>query len=607
MQHAKVLLCIVVILAAHVTAAWRGNQPQNAGIDVPSGKLRSLSFAPYHDGFSPIDKTFPLREHIDHDLGVLADKTYIIRTYSARGGMQPTPELARKHGLEMLMGGWLGDDADENHKEIAELIKTANANRDVVKRVIVGNEVLLRKDMDIDSLINYIRKVKKAIKQPVTYADVWSSYLQYPQLFNEVDFITIHILPYWEDEPVSIEQAVDHVETIVRQVQDKARSLGQDKPILIGESGWPSLGRQRGSAVPGVVNEARFIRGLIQVANRHGFDYNIVEAFNQPWKSHSEGVVGANWGLFDSQRQPVFPLTGPVQEHPDWWLQTTLSVGLWLAVVALCFDTLKTLALARLLLWLVLADAFTIGLIDGGSMLWLTSYNTLQKIYSAVMIAANTVMAALLLHRVYMILTGRTESGNALSLFSAHMRAELMKLPFDWSTPLVSIRNALLNWRTGQLTKALRIGYIAFALLAIVQTYQLAVDGRYLSFPTHAFLIPTLGIVGLWLALWLAYRAEPWRNLSIARMTETEALYPHEAWLAGILILSLPALVAGEAWSYLSAYDFRQAHPDIAEGWKVALGYAVDNQQLQAWLLCAFVLALPFTMPRLAQTRPQQP
>ncbi len=61
----------------------------------------------------------------------------------------------------------------------------------------------------------------------------------------------------------------------------------------------------------------RFIRELIQVANRQGFDYNIVEAFNQPWKSNSEGVVGANWGLLNIDREPVFPLTGPVMENPD--------------------------------------------------------------------------------------------------------------------------------------------------------------------------------------------------------------------------------------------------------------------------------------------------
>lgn len=605
MQQTRFMLCVVVIFVVQVVLAWRGNQAQNVGIDVPSGKLRSLSFAPYHEGFSPIDKKFPLREHIASDLALLADKTYIVRTYSVRGGMQPTPELARKHGLEMLMGGWLGDGADENHQEIAELIKTANANPDVVKRVIVGNEVLLRKDMGVDTLIDHIRKVKKAVKQPVTYADVWSSYLQYPQLFAEVDFITIHILPYWEDKPVAVDQAAEHVETIVRRVQDKARSLGYDKPILIGESGWPGRGRQRGEAVPGVVNQARFIRSLVQVANRHGFDYNIVEAFNQPWKSHHEGVVGAHWGLFDSQRQAVFPLMGPVQENPDWRTHTTLAAGFWFGLVAMGYSAVKNLALTRLLLWLTLANLFAVGLVETAVSMWHSSYNDGQRLYSATMIVANATMAGLLLYRVFMILSGRTESGNALSLFSATLRAELMKLPFNWSTPLVSVRAALLNWRTGQLAWALRLGYLLFGGLAVIKTWRLAIDGRYLSFPSHEFLIPAIGIAGLWLALWLAYRREPWRNGSIARMTDTDSICPHERWLAGLLILGAPAVIVGETWSFLSAYDFKQAHPDIAEGWKIALGYALGNQQLLIWLVCVVVLALPFYLPRLADTRSQ--
>ena len=268
MQTIKTLFYLFLILIAYGAINWFANRPQDAGADVPSGKLMSLSFAPYHEGFSPVAQKFPLPGHIDEDLGLLADKTYNIRTYSVLGGMEPTPDFARKYGVDMIMGGWLGNGHDGNNKEIAALIKSANANPDVVKRVIVGNEVLLRKDMDVDLLIGYIRQVKQAIKQPVSYADVWSSYMKYPQLFTEVDFITIHILPYWEDEPISIEHVDEHIEKIVKQIEIKALSMGQSQPILIGEAGWPAAGRQRGSAVPGIVNEATFIRGLIQVREK---------------------------------------------------------------------------------------------------------------------------------------------------------------------------------------------------------------------------------------------------------------------------------------------------------------------------------------------------
>src|SRR5574343_578530 len=234
----------------------------------------SLSFAPFREGYSPLEETFPLVEHIDEDLRLLADKTHSIRTYASLGGLEPVPALARKYGLSMIQGGWLGYGYIDKQKEMAALIKSANENPDVVKRVIVGNEVLLRGDMDVDRLIGYIRQVKSAVKQPVSYADVWSMYMQHPELIKEVDFITIHILPYWEDRPISVEEAPEHIRKVVENVRREANTIAPNKAILIGESGWPSNGRQRGYSVPSVVNEAKFIRALLKVAKDNHFDVN---------------------------------------------------------------------------------------------------------------------------------------------------------------------------------------------------------------------------------------------------------------------------------------------------------------------------------------------
>ncbi|MCQ8105310.1 glycosyl hydrolase family 17 protein [Methylomonas sp. SURF-2] len=553
MPSIKVLSSLILVVLIHGTIAWLCNRPQDAGPDVPAGKLRSLSFAPYHAGFSPITQNFPLPEHVEQDVRAVADKTRNIRTYSVRGGMQPTPEFARRYGVDMMMGAWLGDGHAENKIEIQALIAAANQNPDVVKRVIVGNEVLLRKDMDIDSLIGYIRQVKQAIKQPVTFADVWSSYMQYPQLFKEVDFITIHILPYWEDEPVAIEHAAAHVENIVRLISDKAREMGVDKPILIGESGWPSIGRQRGAAVPGVVNAARFTRELIQVANRQGFDYNIVEAFNQPWKSNSEGVVGANWGLLDIDREPVFPLTGPVTENPHWFRQFAWAVGLLLLVAACDFQRLQKLSFSRMLVFLTLGQLFCIALVDMAWLNWRTSYSFWQQAYTVFMIIINASLADGLLRRCYDV---------------------LQQLPAN-----------------KRLAKNLRASYLLFSLLAIIKTYQLAYDGRYLSFSAEQFAIPALGILGLAACFVLTRHGFKFGLAELAGNTEK----PHwQRYLAYLLCLGAPAILIGETYSFMSAYDFIQAHPDFVQGLPVALGYSLQNRQLLLWLTCILILSLPF-------------
>ena len=123
MMHAtRILLCTFLILLVHWGIDWWINQPKNVGIDVPSGKLMSLSFAPFREGYSPLEEIFPLDEQVEEDLSLLADKTHSIRTYSSLGGgIESTPALARKYGISMTQGAWLGYGYTDNKNEIGAL------------------------------------------------------------------------------------------------------------------------------------------------------------------------------------------------------------------------------------------------------------------------------------------------------------------------------------------------------------------------------------------------------------------------------------------------------------------------------------------------------
>lgn len=283
-----------------------------------SHKLQCASYSPWDKDQSPLDRSVKARfERIDADLTLLATRFKCIRTY-AMYNHEAIPELARKHGLKVMLGAWISRDPISNAREVDALIASANANADVVTSVIVGNETLLRKELTAKQLVTLIERVKKHVKQPVTYADVWEFWLQYPQIAPAVDFLTIHLLPYWEDEPSGIDQALRHV-------GDIRRAFGKrfaPKDVMIGETGWPSEGRQREAAVPSRVNEARFIRGFVAMAEANGWHYNLIEAFDQPWKRKSEGAVGGYWGLFDADRQDKGVLVGPVTNVPYWrvWL-----------------------------------------------------------------------------------------------------------------------------------------------------------------------------------------------------------------------------------------------------------------------------------------------
>lgn len=286
----------------------------------PNVKLQCLSYAPFGKDESPMDFDKGLKlsyDRIDKDLELLAKYTGCIRTYSTLG-LEMIPELARKHGLKMWLGAWVSADAVLTQKEIEAMIALAKQNTDIIETVVVGNEALLRREVSSAQLISYIQHVKKELPMlTVTYADVWEFWNQHPDIAPSVDRVTIHILPYWEDKPIGVDKALLHVKAIREEMMHKI----QDKEIVIGETGWPSVGRMRERALPSSVNQAIFTREFVKMAEENGWKYNFIEAFDQPWKRVSEGAVGGYWGLFDADRGDKHVLHGFVSNFTNaLWL-----------------------------------------------------------------------------------------------------------------------------------------------------------------------------------------------------------------------------------------------------------------------------------------------
>lgn len=326
------LACLIAFAA--LCAFWYalGRPVILADAASPTHKLQCASYTPFDKDQSPFDQPLKVRPaRMDADLALLATRFQCIRTYSMTG-LEAIPELARKHGLKVMLGAWINSNPTDTQVEVKALIATANANPDVVTSVIVGNEALLRKEVTGAQLVALIRQVKAGVKQPVTYADVWEFWDQYPEVGEAVDFLTIHLLPYWEDKPSGIDDALAHVAA----VHDDFAKRFAPREIVIGETGWPSEGRQRQTALPSRVNEARFIRSFVSMAEQRGWHYNLIEAFDQPWKRASEGAVGGYWGLFDADRQNKGVLEGPVSNLPFWpqWLGAGALLGLLTLILA---------------------------------------------------------------------------------------------------------------------------------------------------------------------------------------------------------------------------------------------------------------------------------
>ena len=319
-------------LAIAVVWWWLGSPVQLPPSPLGAGgKLYCVSYAPFRANQDPmIESTYVDAQQIDEDLTLLSRYTNCVRTYSTENGQDQVAAIAQRHGMKVLQGIWLSNNAARNHRQIAAAVAIAKKFPDVVSAMVVGNEVLLRGDLSVTDLAALIGEVKAQVAPlPVTYADVWEFWQRYSNLQNAVDFVTIHILPYWEDFPLPASVAAAHVDAIRKMV---AAAI-PNKEIVIGEFGWPSQGRMREAARPSQSNEARAIEETATLAQRENFRVNVIEAFDQPWKRQLEGATGGYWGTFDhSTGAPKFGFDGVVSDHPDWLMQAAAGILLAAAV-----------------------------------------------------------------------------------------------------------------------------------------------------------------------------------------------------------------------------------------------------------------------------------
>ncbi|MBR1160764.1 beta-(1-6) glucans synthase [Bradyrhizobium elkanii] len=397
------LALLLISLAVIASVWWWLATPitlVRAPID-PAAKLQCVSYTPFRGAQTPLDPTTQIPvEQIEQDLTDLAKVTDCVRTYSIENGLDQVPGVAAKVGLKVMQGIWLSSNRFKNLQQIAIAVRLAKEYPGVVTSLIVGNEVLLRGEMTATDLAGNIRAVKAAAGNlPVTYADVWEYWVKNREIYDAVDFVTIHILPYWEDIPVKAKYAAAHVDDIRKRMA----VTFPGKEILIGETGWPSQGRMREGALPSRTNQARVVSEILDLAKREGFRVNLIEAYDQPWKRKLEGTVGGNWGLFDSiKRQVKYPPGVAITNYPDWKLQMAGGMALSVATFLAAWLTLRRRPWTpRPSAWIAVAiSATTAGALLGiaGDKMYYESYGVGGLLHWGVLLAAGIAAPLLTAH-----------------------------------------------------------------------------------------------------------------------------------------------------------------------------------------------------------------
>jgi len=471
----------------------------------PAAKLECVSYAPFRGDQTPHDQQLIVSpEQIAEDLGELAKITKCIRTYSIDNGLDKVPELASRVGLQVLLGVWLGRDHAKNALLADTAISLVRQHPGTVSAIIVGSEVLLRGDMIVSDLREIIRSVKRRVDIPVTYADVWEFWLRHREIGADVDFVTVHFLPYWEDTPPSAEEAAAHVDQIRLQVV----AAFPGKEILIGETGWPSHGRMREGALPSRINQARFISEILDRAERYNFRVNLFEAYDEPWKRRWEGTVGGYWGSLDgTDRKLKYPAGAEISNYPSWKLQMASGLALCIAVFGAAWLTVRRQPPSpRTASWVAVA----ICAIAGGILLGISADKMLHESYGiggwliqGLLLAAG-IAAPLLSANALMM-------GRPLPTF-----LEILAPSEGQSPPLV--------------TRVLGFTLIVTTLLAAETALGLVFDARWRDFPFAALTMAVL----------------PFFVMSFLHSAESGTRPLAEAVFAGLFAVTVPYIAFNE-------------------------------------------------------------
>ncbi len=262
------------------------------------GGMHGLCFSLYEDGQKPGD--IITEEQVKRRMQIIQPYTKWIRSFSCTDGNEYIPKIARECNIKTLVGAWLGDDPEINEREIEGLIKLANDG--FVDIAAVGNEVMYRKELSEDELLDFIKRVKEAIPDhiPVGYVDAYYEFSARPRITEACDVILANCYPYWES--CHIDYSLLHMQQMFAQAVNAARG----KKVIITETGWPSEGTNLDSAFPSSENAMKYFINAQVWSAKQNVEMFYFSSFDESWKVGPEGDVGAYWGLWDKHEKIKF-------------------------------------------------------------------------------------------------------------------------------------------------------------------------------------------------------------------------------------------------------------------------------------------------------------
>ena len=337
-SFATLLIALASLLVVPVGKGAEMRSSGETGVPIqqkPSALLCGLKKAICYSGFRHgqhpdrgTGAVNPSDKEILEDLQILNrhGNFALIRLYDSRENSEAVLRLISDHKLKMkvVLGAWLDAevrnpncpwltnsqsqvvlDANKlkNAKEIESAIRLAHQYSNTVVAVAVGNEALVDWNdhmVPVNSVIRYIRQVKKSVSQPVTVADNYAWWAQHGSaLAKELDFVSVHTYPVWEGK--DIDQAMAFTIANLQAVRNALPGCR----LVITEAGWATVAREFGPRA-NEEKQKRYYHDLYAWAGKMNITTFFFEAFDEDWKGEPNDPLGAekHWGLFTVDRKP---------------------------------------------------------------------------------------------------------------------------------------------------------------------------------------------------------------------------------------------------------------------------------------------------------------
>ncbi|WP_420400199.1 glycosyl hydrolase family 17 protein [Flagellimonas sp.] len=303
-------------------------------------------------------------------MGIKVVRTYNVQLQQASNLLKAIREMKEEDpNFEMyvMLGAWIDCknawtdkepdhhvESEQNEAEIGRAVALANAYPDIVKIIAVGNEAMVKwatsyyvQPSVILKWVNHLQGLKKEGKLPeslwITSSDDFASWgggdpeyhtQDLEALIKAVDYISMHTYAYhnthynpefWgvpEDEEnlvdiAKIEGAMLRAKSFAMSqyeaVTQHMKSLGVDKPVHIGETGWATVSNgqygPKGSKATDEFKEALYHKHMREWTNKAGISCFYFEAFNEKWKdAHNKQGSENHFGLFTLEGQAKYAL-----------------------------------------------------------------------------------------------------------------------------------------------------------------------------------------------------------------------------------------------------------------------------------------------------------